>query len=232
MITKTYTYKKPSELLDVTSAEETVTCTYTGPQKLLVVISHDERVSIEHLPLEDDDWEDIEEGPIDDDPETTDRYMVLNASNDDHIVIMQVLAGETVEENINPITETIATYTFSDDSTFELKHEEDNPIDPQQIIDADSIRINPENVISYNFREQDNNTDEELIHALTRAAQRSWDHGDNANTVAETKLWKRHSEICNWIKDDLLTTVPRHKLTIPNIVDIELGGSFRERDVS
>ena len=232
MITKNYTYEKPSELLDVASAKETVTCSYTGPQKLLVVISQDERVSIEHLPLETDDWEDVADGPIDDDPETTDRYMTLNASNDDHIVIMQVLAGETVEENTNPITETIGTFTFSDDSTFELKYEEDNPIDPQQIIDADSIRINPENVISYNFKEQENNTDEELIHALTRAAQSSWDHGDNANTVAETRLWKRLSEVCNWMKDDLLPTVPRHKLIIPNVVDIELGGSFRERDVS
>lgn len=232
MIEKTYNFTKPSNVMDLSSPEETVVCTYNGPQKLLVVVSTDERVAIEHLPLEDDEWEDVEETQIDDDPDNTDRYLVLNASNDDHIVIMQCLAGNTVMDSIDPVVETIATYTFSDGETFELKFETDDPIDPLQLIDVDSIRINPDNVISYNFKNQDHNNDDDLIHALTRAAQRSWDLGEDAITAAETKLWKRHSEICNWIKNDLVGNIPRHKIIIPNVVDVELGGSFMEREIS
>lgn len=217
--------------MDLSSPEETVTCTYNGPQKILIVVNTDETFSVEHLPLEDEEWEDVEEGLINDDPDNSDRYMVLNASNDDHIVLMQIIAGNTQTENTNPIEETISTYTFNDGSTFVLKYKEDNPIDPQQIVDAASIRINPEGNISYNFRENDNNTDDELIHALDRAILRSNDKANDAESVATTKLYRNHALVCTWIKEDLVGTVPRHKLIIPNIVDVELGASYMELTV-
>lgn len=231
MIEKTYTFNKPSDLMNLSSSLESVTCTYNGPQKIRVVVAQDETISVDCIPLTDDDWEDIEDGMIDDDPDTTDRYMTLNASNDDHIVLMQVLAGETTTENTDPIDEVIGTYTFGDGSTFELKYQEDNPVDPQQIIDAESVRINPEGVISYNFRENDNNNDEDLSHAITRAIQWQSDKADNADTLATTKLYKKHVKVLEWIKNDLLGTVPRHKIILPNVVDVELGGTHREIEV-
>jgi len=231
---RTFTYQKPSNLFDETSEMETVTCNYVGPEQILVVVDENGKWSIEQVPLATDGvYAGLDLTGIEEDlsiPETTDRYVILDATNDDHVPLMQFIAGEELTEDTTSI-EDIGTYTHTDGSTFVLRYEDPfDYLDPIEILNDDATLIDSDNNVdyAYNFIEI---TDDILLESIEQVLDTSHQKKEAAETIALKKLWAKHIAVLNWIKDDIVGTVPSYKVCIPNIIDTECGGTFDDRDI-
>lgn len=232
---RSYTYEKPVDLFDPSSAMETVTCNYVGPEEILVVVDENGKFSVQEIPqLVDGVWTVIDKTDLPADmniPETDDRYVLLDANDDNHVILMQMIAGEEIKLKDEIDIETLGTYTHSDDTTFVLKSEDPNDsIDPTSIIDEEATIIGGDNTVEYAYAFT-SVSNEILIEAIESNILTSNERKMSAETAALTKLWSKHVAVLNWIKDDIIGTVPASKIVIPNVVDVELGETFAERDL-
>lgn len=232
---RTFTYQKPSNFFDETSEMETVSCNYVGPAQILVVVSEDNTWSIEQIPgAVDGVYPDLILDGIEEDfsiPETTDRYAILNATNDNHVPLMQFIAGEEVTEPDSIAIEDIGTFTHTDGTTFVLRYEDSfEHIDPIETLNDDKTLIDADNNVDYAFNWVSVN-DDILIDGLDQSLKTSAEKKEGAETVAMKKLWQKHIDVLNWIKSDIIGTVPSYKLVIPNIIDVECGGTFEVRNI-
>ena len=231
---RTYTYQKPNNLFDTSSEMETISCNYVGPENILIVVTEDGKWSIETVPLEADGvYPDLDLSGIEEDfsiPDSTERYVVLDANNDNHIPLMHFIAGEPSESN-NAVPETVGTFTHSDGTTFVLKFEDPNDNDdPIGKIDDDLTIVSADNNIDYVFTFKEV-TDEINIDSLDQNIITSSERKMSAETVSLKKLWAKHIAVLEWIKSDIIGTVDPWKIVIPNVVDVELGATFEERNI-
>ena len=232
---RSYTYAKPTNLFDESSDMETVSCNYVGPENILVVVEETGKWSVEEIPLQVDGvWSEIDTSDLAEDMTIegeTDRYVLLDANTDNHVPLMQLIAGEDLTLKDSVALETIGTYTHSDGSTFELKFEDPfDSIDPTSVIDDDATTIASDNTVNYayNFSSVTNDQiTEGLDSGIAVAAEKKL----VAETVALKKLWAKQIAILEWIKSDIIGTVDPVKVVIPSIVDVELGATFEERDI-
>jgi len=232
---RSYTYEKPTDLFNPSSAMETVSCNYVGPEEILIVVDENGKFSIEEIPqFVDGVWTVIDKTELPDDmniPETDDRYVLLDANNDNHVPLMQMIAGEEIKLKDEIVVETIGTYTHTDGSTFVLKCEDPNDsIDPTSIIDEEATIISSDNTVNYAYAFTSVNNDI-LIDAIDSNIQTSNEKKMAAETSAIKQLWSKHIAVLNWIKDDIIGSVDPSKVVIPNVVDVELGATFAEMDL-
>lgn len=232
---RTFTYSKPSNFFDTSSAMEDITCNYVGPARILLVVDENGVWSIEEIPAKNDDvWGDINLEPYPDDfliPESTDRYVVLDATNDNHVPLMQYIAGEEVTTKSSIAIEDIGTFTHSDGTTFVLKYEDaHDSVDPIGTLDEEATIISDDGSVNYAFAFLAC-TDETIIEAVNENIKTSSERKIAAETAELKKLWGKHIAVLNWIASDIIGTVPAYKIVIPNVVDVELGATFAERDL-
>lgn len=232
---RSYTYEKPTDLFDPSSAMETVSCKYVGPEEILIVVDIDGKFSIEEIPqFVDGVWTVIDKTDLPEDmniPETDDRYVLLDANNDNHVPLMQMIAGQEITLKDEIVVETIGTYTHADGSTFVLKCEDPNDsMDPTSVIDAETTIISSDNTVNYTYTFKSISNDV-LIEAVDSNIHTATERKMAAETAALKTLWAKHIAILNWIKDDIIGSVDPAKIVIPNVVDVELGASFAEMDI-
>lgn len=232
---RSYTYAKPTNLFDESSDMETVSCNYVGPEEILVVVGENGKWSVAEIPLQVDGvWSEIDTSDLSEDMTIegeTDRYVLLSANNDNHVPLMQFIAGEEFTLKDDIVQETIGTYTHSDGSTFELKFEDPfDSIDPTSIIDDEATIIASNNTVeyAYNFTSV---SDDIIIEGLDSGIAVSSEKKLGAETATNKKLWAKHIAVLEWIKSDIVGTVTPEKVVIPNIVDVELGATFEERNI-
>ncbi len=232
---RSYTYAKPTNLFDESSDMETVSCNYVGPENILVVVEETGKWSVEEIPLQVDGvWSEIDTSDLAEDMTIegeTDRYVLLDANTDNHVPLMQLIAGEDLTLKDSVALETIGTYTHSDGSTFELKFEDPfDSIDPTSTIDDDATTIASDNTVNYayNFLSV---TNDDVVNSLDSDISMSAQKKIAAELAATKKLWAKHISILEWIKSDIIGTVDPVKVVIPSIVDVELGATFEERDI-
>ena len=232
---RSYTYAKPTNLFDESSDMETVSCNYVGPEEILVVVGENGKWSVAEIPLQVDGvWSEIDTSDLAEDMSIdgeTDRYVLLDANTDNHVPLMQLIAGEEVKLKDEIALETIGTYTHSDGSTFELKFEDPfDSIDPTSVIDDDATIIASDNTVdyAYNFASV---TNDQITEGLDSGIAVSAEKKLAAESAATKKLWAKQIAILEWIKSDIIGTVDPVKVVIPSIVDVELGATFAERDI-
>ena len=232
---RSYTYAKPTNLFDESSDMETVSCNYVGPDEILVVVGENGKWSVAEIPLQvDGAWTEIDTSDLAEDmtiEDETDRYVLLDANTDNHVPLMQLIAGEDIALKDSIAIETIGTYTHSDGSTFELKFEDPfDSIDPTSVIDDDATTIASDNTVNYayNFTSV---TNDDITNGIDAGIAISHEKKLGAETVALKKLWAKQIAILEWIKSDIIGTVDPVKVVIPSIVDVELGATFEERDI-
>jgi len=232
---RSYTYAKPTNLFDESSDMETVSCNYVGPENILVVVEETRKWSVVEIPLQvDGAWAEIDTSDLAEDMSIegeTDRYVLLDANNDNHVPLMQLIAGEDIALKDSIAIETIGTYTHSDGSTFELKFEDPfDSIDPTSIIDEDATLISPDNAVeyAYNFSSV---TNDDITNGIDTGISIAHEKKLAAESASIKKLWAKQIAILEWIKSDIIGTVDPVKVVIPSIVDVELGASFEERDI-
>lgn len=232
---RSYTYAKPTNLFDESSDMETVSCNYVGPEEILVVVGENGKWSVAEIPLQVDGvWSEIDTSDLAEDMSIdgeTDRYVLLDANTDNHVPLMQLIAGEEVKLKDEISLETIGTYTHSDGSTFELKFEDPfDSIDPTSVIDDDATIVASDNTVdyAYNFASV---TNDQIADGLDSGIAASAEKKLAAESVATKRLWAKHVAILEWIKSDIIGTVDPVKVVIPSIVDVELGATFAERDI-
>lgn len=232
---KTFTYQKPANFFDETSEMETVSCKYVGPAQILVVVAEDNTWSIEQIPVAVDGvYPDLNLDGIEEDfsiPESSDRYVILDANTDNHVPLMQFIAGEETNEPENNGIEDIGTFTHADGTTFVLRYEDVfDYIDPVETINDGATLIDSDNNVDYAFNWVSVN-DDVVINSISEALNTSSQKKEAAETVAMKKLWQKHIDVLNWVKNDIVGTIPAYKIVIPNIIDIECGGTFDDRDI-
>ena len=232
---RTFTYQKPINFFDETSEMETVSCNYVGPEQILAVIDENGKWSIEQIPeAVDGVYPDLILDGIEEDfsiPETSDRYVILDANTDNHVPLMQFIAGAEIAQPDSYEIEDIGTFTHSDGSTFVLRYEDVSDfIDPKETINDDATLIDADNNVDYAFNWISVN-DDVVTDGLDQSIKTSAEKKQAAETVSMKKLWQKHIDVLNWVKDDIVGTVPAYKVIIPNIIDIELGGTFDDRDI-
>lgn len=232
---RTFTYQKPTNFFEETSEMETVSCNYVGPAQILVVVTEDNTWSIEQIPEPlDGVYPDLNLDGIEEDfsiPETTDRYVILDANTDNHVPLMQFIAGTEVTEPDSIAIEDIGTFTHSDGTTFVLRYEDSfEHIDPIETLNDDATLIDSDNNVDYAFNWV--SVDNDIINdGIDAALETSRQKKEAVETVAMKKLWQKHIDVLNWIKDDIVGTIPDYKVIIPNIIDVECGGTFDDRDI-
>jgi len=232
---RSYTYEKPTDLFDPSSAMETVSCNYVGPEEILIVVDEDGKFSIEEIPqFVDEVWTVIDKTDLPADmniPETDDRYVLLDANNDNHVPLMQLIAGQEITLKDEIVVETIGTYTHADGSTFVLKCEDPcDSMDPTSVIDEETTIISSDNTVNYTYTFKSISNDI-LIEAVDSNIHTSTERKMAAETAALKTLWAKHIAVLNWIKDDIIGSVNPAKIVIPSVVDVELGASFAEMDI-
>lgn len=232
---RTFTYQKPSNFFDETSEMETVSCNYVGPEQILIIVSEDNTWSIEQIPeAVDGVYTDLILDGIEEDlsiPETTDRYVILDANTDNHVPLMQFIAGEEITQPDSYEIEDIGTFTYSDGTTFVLRYEDVSDfIDPKETINDDATLVDSDNNLDYAFNWISVN-DDVVINSIDEVINTSAQKKQAAETVAMKKLWQKHIDVLNWVKNDIAGTIPAYKIVIPNIIDVECGGTFDDRDL-
>lgn len=231
---RSYTYEKPSNLFDTSSPMESISCKYVGPENILIVVDENGKFSIEEVPVATDGvYSSLNLDGIPEDLSTEEgdsRYVILDANNDNHVPLMQLIAGEEINVKETVLQETIGTFTHSDGSTFTLKYEEDDSNDPVGTIDEEATLISDDNTINYVYAFTSVN-DDVLMDSVDQNIETSRQKKVEAETVALKKLWAKHIEVLEWVKSDIIGNVDPWKVVVPTVVDVELGANFEDRDL-
>lgn len=222
---RSFTFKRPTNRNDITSALVDETKTYVGPEKMMLVVNADQTWSPEHIPMSMDDWVEAEDLETPEDG----RYLVLNANNNDHIVLMALIHNENISEELDDTVEFVKTYTYADGSTFDLYNINDqDTVGLGEVIDVQSVRIDENDIISYDFHTS-TPTVEEFIEIIETDKILAEDKKMAAEFASHKALWTKLIELLNLIKADAETgVIPFETLPIPNVADVELGRNCNE----
>ena len=149
-----FTYETRSEYMDLTSSLTTANAEYLGPDTILLSIDKGTgSFTVEHFPdINDPDSVPELPDPVEyDDGDRVRKYVMLDKTNDNHIILMDMLSDRIdVNSPTAPaVTEVIRTHTFSDDSTFQFRKRNPQFQDTCHTFDINHTTVNADGVVTY-----------------------------------------------------------------------------------
>jgi len=224
-MSRSFTYESRVTYLDPDSALKTVTGNYVGPEQILICLHQDGSFDQSHVPetgqglgytLDDIDAPDHDNA----------KWMILDQTNDDHVILMDMLmscAGFTPTWQITTVKE----FTLSDASTYTMQYRNTVDDDTRHTfsmvntsIDYDSEAINFVRVEQWATREMIQSQAETFMAGYRKLY-------DNAISDAAKQKYKNLLEIYEIIDTDLAITYPRlNEIEFPDLSSLAQGSTF------
>jgi hypothetical protein len=224
-MSRSFTYESRVTYLDPDSALKTVTGNYVGPEQILICLHSDGHYEQADVP-------EVGQGlgytldEIDPPAHENAKWMILDQTNDDHVILMDMLTGcdgFTPTWQINTVRE----FTLTDGSTYTMQYR--NPVDDDTLhtfaihktsIDYDSETITFVRTEQWANR-QDMQTQAEKFMTEYRKLY------DNAVSDAAKQKYKNLLEIYETIDTDLAITYPRlNEVEFPDLASLAQGSTF------
>lgn len=224
-MSRSFTYESRVTYLDPNSALKTVTGNYVGPEEILLKVYKDGSYSTAEVPA---DGESLSISSIDEleTPEENSKWLILDQTNDSHVILMDMLVGASGFTPTWKIT-TVKEITFSDESTYTMQYR--NPVDDDTLhtfsiinttIDFDTDAINFVRVEQWATRERIQNEAEKYMKAYREMY-------DNAVSDSAKQKFKNLLEVYEIIDTELAISHPRlNEIEFPDLASLAQGSTF------
>jgi hypothetical protein len=224
-MSRSFTYESRVTYLDPDSALKTVTGNYVGPEQILICLHQDGSFDQSDVP-ETGQGLGYTLDDLDPPGHTDSKWMILDQTNDDHVILMDMLTGCEGATPTWQIT-TVKEITLSDATTYTMQYR--NPVDDDTLhtfaihetsIDYDSGEITFVRTQQWATREAIQNQAEQFM-LVYRGLY------DNAVSDAAKQKYKNLLEIYEIIDTDLAITYPRlNEIEFPDLASLAQGSTF------
>ena len=224
-MSRSFTYESRVTYLNPNSALKTVTGNYVGPEEILIKVHKDGSYTVSEAPADGeglgisnvDELETIEENS---------KWLILDQTNDSHVIFMDMLIGAHGFTPTWQIT-TVKEFTFSDESTYTMQYR--NPVDDDTLhtfsiinttIDFDTDAINFVRVEQWATRDKIQSEAEKFMKAYREMY-------DSAVSDSAKQKFKNLLEVYEIIDTDLAIAHPRlNEIEFPDLASLAQGSTF------
>lgn len=218
---RNFTYQQREDEHDNNSALKTVTMQYDGPSKILLVVEKEGKWSVDHFPVDDGD---VAELPENVQPDEESKYILLDETNDNHVILMDMIHEKRDMVTISEETwKVIATITLSDGYSYTFRQPIDTVQNTADVFDVLNTTVDWNGVVNYVRHDHEETEEDALLVQIDSTAQMAVEKIAEATFIDEKRWWKRMLEVCEIIKSDMIGKYSPSSIAVPTISELQSG---------
>lgn len=233
---RTFTYQTRSNYLDSSSPLVTATAQYLGPEKILLIVNPDGTYRIHEYPVADAEGN-ITLPVIPEDVPEDINYVMLDQTNDQHVILMDMLSEKTnvnAPDYPNKTTIVFRVHTFEDGTTYKFRRVKPTFDDTVHTFSLLATTVNTDGTINFVRFATPEEIGEWLDNDILKNQMAM--HKDkyfelyqkeiSPLRTAEKEVLRKVCELCDVLIYDLIDKVPNWMISPPSAIDVVQGGDY------